>query len=90
MNQSNWSGLPFPAMPAEARVALLLAKYAVFGVVPLVIPSIMIDVPIPIEQWSVACDLIVLIVQVADDDAASIRLQRHVGRRGPALTATGR
>jgi hypothetical protein len=50
MNQSNWSGLPFPAMPAEARVVLLLAKYAVFGVVPLVIPSIMIDVPIPIDQ----------------------------------------
>jgi hypothetical protein len=50
MNQSNWSGLPFPAMPAEARVALLLAKYAVFGVVPLVIPSIMIDVPLPIDQ----------------------------------------
>jgi hypothetical protein len=50
MNQSNWSGFPFPACPAEARVALLLAKYAVFGVVPLVIPSIMIDVPIPIDQ----------------------------------------
>jgi hypothetical protein len=49
MNQSNWSGLPFPAMPAEVRVALLLAKYAIFGVVPLVIPSIMIDVPIPID-----------------------------------------
>ena len=50
MNQSNWSGFPFPAMPAEARVALLLAKYAVFGVVPLVIPSVMIDVPLPIDQ----------------------------------------
>ena len=46
MNQSNWSGFPFPACPAEARVALLLAKYAVFGVMPLVIPSVMIDVPI--------------------------------------------
>jgi hypothetical protein len=50
MNQSNWSGLPFPAMPAEVRVALLLAKYSVFGVIPLVIPSIMIDIPIPIDQ----------------------------------------
>jgi hypothetical protein len=50
MNQSNWSGFPFPALPAEARVALLLAKYAVFGVVPLVIPSIMIDIPLPIDQ----------------------------------------
>ena len=50
MNQSNWSGFPFPACPAEARVALLLAKYAVFGVVPLVIPSILLDIPLPIDQ----------------------------------------
>ena len=50
MNQSDWSGFPFPACPAEARVALLLAKYAVFGVVPLIIPSVLIDVPLPIDQ----------------------------------------
>jgi len=50
MNQSNWSGFPFPACPAEARVALLLIKYAVFGVVPFIIPSIMIDVPLPIDR----------------------------------------
>jgi hypothetical protein len=49
MNQSNWSGFPFPACPAEARVALLLAKYAIFGVVPLIIPSILIDEPLPTE-----------------------------------------
>ncbi len=49
MNQSNWSGFPFPACPAEARVALLLAKYSVLGVVPIVIPSIMIDEPLPID-----------------------------------------
>src|SRR5262245_57544175 len=48
MNQSNWSGFPFPACPAEARVALMLAKYAMFGVVPLIIPSVLIDVPLPI------------------------------------------
>ena len=50
MDQSNWSGLPFPAMPAEARVVLLLAKYALFGVVPLVIPSVLLFVPLPIDQ----------------------------------------
>ncbi|MHB1057972.1 MAG: hypothetical protein ACYC0F_08830 [Rhodanobacter sp.] len=44
---SGLSGLPYPAMPAEAIVALLLAKYAFLGIVPLVIPSIAIDVPIP-------------------------------------------
>jgi hypothetical protein len=50
MDQSNWSGFPFPACPPEARVAMLLAKYALFGVVPLIVPSIMIDEPLPIEQ----------------------------------------
>ena len=50
MDQSDWSGLPFPAMPPEARVALLLAKYALFGIVPLVIPSILLIMQLPIEQ----------------------------------------
>jgi hypothetical protein len=50
MDQSNWSGFPFPALPAEARVALLLAKYAIFGVIPVVIPSIMLFVPLPIDS----------------------------------------
>src|SRR5277367_5277207 len=35
MSQSIWSGFPFPACPAEARVALILAKYAVLGVIPI-------------------------------------------------------
>jgi hypothetical protein len=50
MNLIDFSGLPFPAMPAEAQVALILAKYAPFGVVPLIIPSVMIDVPIPTDR----------------------------------------
>lgn len=50
MDQSKWSGFPFPALPAEARVALLLAKYALFGVLPLVIPSVLLFVPLPIDQ----------------------------------------
>lgn len=50
MAQSNWSGFPFPAAPAEGRVALLLLKYAMFGVIPLIVPSILIDVPIPIDR----------------------------------------
>jgi len=49
MDYQDFSGFPFPAMPAEARVALLLAKYAMFGIVPMVIPSIMLDVPNPLE-----------------------------------------
>jgi hypothetical protein len=44
------TGLPYPAMPPAARVLLVLAKYAAFGVIPLVIPSIVEDLPIPIQR----------------------------------------
>jgi hypothetical protein len=50
MDYIDFTGIPYPAMPPEARVLLILAKYAVFGVIPLIIPSIMIDVPIPIDR----------------------------------------
>ena len=50
MDQSDQSGFPFPASPPEGRVAIICAKYSIFGVVPLVVPSIMIDVPLPVEQ----------------------------------------
>lgn len=50
MEFSGLPGVPFPAMPAEAIVALLLAKYAFLGIIPLVVPSIAIDVPIPTER----------------------------------------
>ena len=44
------NGLPYPAMPPAARVLFALAKYAAFGVVPVVIPSIVQDIPIPVER----------------------------------------
>jgi hypothetical protein len=50
MDQSKLSGFPFPALPAEARIALMLLKYAIFGVAPLVIPSVLLFVPLPIDQ----------------------------------------
>jgi len=50
MNWIDFSGFPFPAMPPEARVALIVAKYAFLGIVPMVIPSILIDVPIPTQE----------------------------------------
>lgn len=50
MELFDFTGIPFPAMPAEARVALMIMKYAAFGIVPLVIPSVLIDIPIPIER----------------------------------------
>jgi len=43
-------GLPYPAMPANVRVMAMLAKYMIFGIVPIVIPAIIPDVPIPTEE----------------------------------------
>jgi len=37
-------------MPVEIRIALIIAKYAVFGMIPLVIPTLFTDVPIPVER----------------------------------------
>ena len=46
----SFKGMPYPAMPPEARVALILAKYAVFGIIPLIIPTLFPDIPIPVER----------------------------------------
>ena len=50
MDMIDFSGLPYPAMPIEARFALICAKYAAFGIIPLPIPAFFPDVPIPIER----------------------------------------
>lgn len=50
MDYVDLSGVPYPAMPAEARVVTMLAKYAAFGVAPLVLPPILSDVPVPTNR----------------------------------------
>ncbi len=50
MNYIDFSGLPYPAIPAEAQVLLILAKYAVLGIIPKVIPSPLVDVPLPTDR----------------------------------------
>lgn len=50
MNFIDFSGLPYPAMPFAVRVLLILAKYAALGIVPLVIPAIVEDLPVPTER----------------------------------------
>lgn len=50
MDLLDFSGTPFPAMPIPARVALICAKYAAFGIIPLPIPELFPDVPIPVER----------------------------------------
>jgi hypothetical protein len=43
-------GLPYPAMPASVRVLTALSKYAALGVAPLVIPSVVPDIPLPTDR----------------------------------------
>ena len=51
MDKQQFNGLPYPAMPAEVRVALICAKYAMFGVVPLPVPTMFKDIAIPVERF---------------------------------------
>lgn len=80
MDKIDFSGLiPYPAMPPEARVAIILAKYAFLGVIPMVIPSLE-GPPLPTE----------VIPRHKDSDLAYIReLAQQAGytfhlRPGPA------
>lgn len=50
MDTQDWSGLPMPAMPIEARMALLCAKYAAYGLLPLIVPCLFPEVPIPVDR----------------------------------------
>jgi hypothetical protein len=45
------SGLIYPCCPPEARVALNLIPLAGFGTIPEIIPSVMIDIPNPLERF---------------------------------------
>lgn len=51
MDKIELTGIPYPAMPDFARVALILAKYAAFGIIPLVIPSIFTELQNPLEGF---------------------------------------
>jgi hypothetical protein len=51
MGLVDFSGIPYPALPPEAQVLLILAKYAFLGVVPLVIPSIVPEVESPTSRF---------------------------------------
>jgi hypothetical protein len=43
-------GLPYPAQPPNVRVLSILAKYMVLGIVPLVIPPLIMDVALPTDS----------------------------------------
>ncbi len=52
MDLIDFTGFPFPAMPPFARVALMIAKYAMFGLIPLTIPSIFSSTDSPTEKYA--------------------------------------
>jgi hypothetical protein len=50
MDFVKFTGLPMPGMPVPVRVLFVLAKYAVLGVLPIVIPTVFPDVDNPTEK----------------------------------------
>lgn len=50
MDWLDLSGIPYPCLPPEGRVLAMLAKYAFLGVIPGIIPSVLMDIPIPVER----------------------------------------
>ncbi|MGH8072129.1 MAG: hypothetical protein ACRERE_44240 [Candidatus Entotheonellia bacterium] len=42
-------GVPYPAMPPAARVLAMLAQYTAFGIAPMVIPSVLEEIPLPVD-----------------------------------------
>jgi hypothetical protein len=50
MDLLDLSGLPYPGMSPDLRVLAILAQYAVFGIVPEVIPVPVPDIPVPVQQ----------------------------------------
>jgi hypothetical protein len=50
MSLIDFSGIPYPTLPCFARVALIVAKYAFLGIVPMPIPELLPDISIPIDR----------------------------------------
>jgi len=50
MDLVDFSGIPFPGMTPDVRVLTILGKYAMFGIVPNVVPVITPDVEVPPER----------------------------------------
>ncbi|TVP69181.1 MAG: hypothetical protein EA339_14965 [Rhodobacteraceae bacterium] len=49
MDLIDFSGFPWP-MPPSARVAVMVAKYAMYGLIPKVVPSVLVAQPNPLNR----------------------------------------
>ncbi|MEU6721268.1 hypothetical protein ABZ897_58305 [Nonomuraea sp. NPDC046802] len=50
MDVVDFTGVPFMGLPPEARVALICAKYPMYGLVPQIVPSVYLADPNPLES----------------------------------------
>jgi hypothetical protein len=50
MDLIKWQGIPMPPSPAAGRVAIIIAFYSMFGMIPLVIPEIFPSIPLPTDR----------------------------------------
>jgi hypothetical protein len=52
MDLVDLKGFPYPELADPLIIEILLAKYAIFGIIPLVIPSLLEDVPNALDRFS--------------------------------------
>ena len=55
--------LPWPALPDFARVGVILAKYAMFGITPIVIPSPVVTIRMPTQGYDMQTQTDLLYIQ---------------------------
>lgn len=51
MNRIEFTGLPYPAMTREARVGVIILKYAFLGIIPVVVPTLFTDLQTPVDKY---------------------------------------
>lgn len=50
MDLIDFTGLPYPCLTPELRVLICIGKYAMFGLVPEIVPSVLLEVPNPLDK----------------------------------------
>lgn len=53
MDLIEFTGIPYPAVPEAGRVALMIAKYAAYGIIPVIVPPLFPDLTIPLEKFPI-------------------------------------
>jgi hypothetical protein len=62
----------YPGLPAEARVAVICAKYALYGIVPAPVPSLLMDIPNPAKKIPLQTGTDLAYVRALADEAGYV------------------